>query len=158
VLLGGVSVEEAPAEELSLVELVSDEASVDEGVADALSLEGGLADGLALEEALLLADEMALEDALLDELSLGETMPPRKSLLDEGSVAEDDPELVLDVGSGGETTTVLEMMIVVTLVSLDEAEFELVSDVVVSEDELGKRLSGNDIVALTNCRFTWRGK
>lgn len=143
VLLGGVSVEEAPAEELSLEELVSDEASVDEGVP-----EGEVADGLALEE------------ALLDELSLGEMMPPKKSLLDEGSVAEDEPESVvaLDVGSGGETTIVLEMMIVVTLVSLDEAEFELVSSVVVSEDELGKRLSGNDIVALMNCRFTWRGK
>lgn len=53
---------------------------------------------------------------------------------------------------------VLVMTTVVTFVSLDESESELSCLLVVSNDELGGRASGDVIVILVNWRLKWRGK
>ncbi|KAL2016036.1 hypothetical protein VTK56DRAFT_4326 [Thermocarpiscus australiensis] len=97
----------------------------------------------------LLPDEMSVEEPLADEISL-EVLPDELSL--------DAPSVGVAVGviNGGVTTIVLEMMTVVTLGSPNDSESEIVC--FVSDDELGVRDSPSVIVALVNCRLTWRGK
>jgi hypothetical protein len=114
-------------------------ASVVVVVVDSSSVLLGSGSGSLDEE---LSDELSLEELLSDVLSV---------VVGESGV---------DVGSGGETTIVLEIMTVVTLVSLSESGSDclLVVSVVSVDDELGDKLCCDVIVPLLNWRLTWRGK
>jgi hypothetical protein len=100
----------------------------------------------------LLSDALSLVAELMsdDELSVVVT-----SLDDELSVEANELGGV-GSGNGGVTKIVLEMMTVVTFVSVLSSV--PVCLLVVSDDEVGGRDSRDVIVSLVNCRLTWRGK
>lgn len=113
-----------------------------------------------------------LEDSDCEEASADELLSDALSLVaerisdDELSVVVTslDDELSVEAselggvgsGNGGVTKIVLEMMTVVTFVSVSSSV--PVCLLVVSDEEVGGRDSRDVIVSLVNCRLTWRGK
>lgn len=138
----GSSVDELPSDGLT------------DGLSDGLS--DGLADGLSDGVSEGLSD--GVSDGISEGLSDGVAeLPDEVSLVLLSDELGNGSEFV-EVGNGGETTIVLEMMTVVTLESLGEFDSELDCLLVVSKDELGGRVSDEVIVALVNWRLTCWGK
>jgi hypothetical protein len=97
---------------------------------------------------LLDADEFSLDGLVLvgSEVPLG------------GDVLSAEVEIVVGVEPGEVSTMVLVMIIVVTSESVDDSASELDCRWVVSKTVVLDPTGFCVIVALLNCRLTWRGK
>ena len=139
----GVGVVSAPVPVLVLVVVVVDSSSLGVGVVSA-----------AVPVPVVVVGSSSVASGLLDE-----------ELLDKLEEVVSDVPLVgegesgVGAGSGGETTIVLEIIIVVTFESLDGSRSGSDCLLVVSVDGgLGDTVSDDVIVPLLNWRLTWRGK